>query len=168
MKAAVVALTTALLAGCATPPAALPAPDVVIPIRWVRQGPPQFEVRAGACVLYLADVEEQRAAADGLVRACAARGGLVPGAGDVDVHWLEVDTVAQLLRLRDQVYPPERAMPSLSIRPAMAGRGIDAFRITGFFSREGGAGPCTVVSLRGKPATLGHELKHCLDGFWHP
>lgn len=162
-------VAAALLSGCASrPPPAWQDPHAIVPIRWVKvQDPPQSEVRGGACVLYLADTTGygrlDRIAAEPLVQQCLKAGGLDPGAGDFDLHWLEVDDAAAMAEAKATLY--DRSIPALSagalVKPGTTKRRGDT---AGIHRRSGRA--CQVITRRGW-ATLGHELKHCYEGDWH-
>jgi hypothetical protein len=156
----------AVLAGCATTPAWFEEPHLVVPIRWVRlQGAAQSEVREGACVLYLPDTttarQVDRVAAEPLVHACLAKGGLRPGAGDFDLHWHLVDGVLESSRRHTELEPRGLALkPAAILKPSGRWNGL----ADGFARREGDI--CRVVTHG--THRLGHELRHCYDGAWHP
>lgn len=163
-------LVAVFLTGCATSPTPAWQQDqhAVVPIRWVKvQDPPQSEVRAGVCVLYLADTTGygrlDRIAAEPLVQQCLKTGGLVPGAGDFDLHWLEVDDAEAMTEGKATLYerPGSALSASALMRPGSSKRRGDT---AGIYRRTGST--CHVITRRGW-ATLGHEMRHCYEGDWH-
>ena len=150
---------------CSLPPVRtadwMHSPDVAMPVRWVRvQGAPQFEVRDGVCVVYLADhpMAEHMEAAESLLQGCWRSGQTRPDAGGPDtllLHWWAVDNKLEVARRFADLYPG----------PAL-GQGM-----VGFFWRRDSKSPqvthlCGVVTVRDR-AVVGHELKHCFDGHFH-
>jgi hypothetical protein len=136
-----------------------------IPVRWVRGDHfPQFEVRDGACVIYAPDTAKMmladRVALEPLVRGCIAKGGLVSGAGDYDLHWTHAATESELGEMYVQQYGRRLSSPTSLLKP-----GRNAARNVMGFSRKIGR-DCMVWTVEGYPS-LGHELKHCYEGGWH-
>ena len=150
---------------CSLPPAKtadwLDSPDVAMPVRWVRvHDAPQFEVRDGVCVVYLADHPngERMEAAESLLQGCWRTGRTRLDAGDADtilLHWWMVDTTLEVARRFADLFPGP-ALPK---------------NMSGFFWRRGGQptqalDQCGVITARDRFAA-GHELKHCFDGHFH-
>jgi hypothetical protein len=154
-----------LLAGCATP-TWYGEPHHVVPIRWVRVNEaPQSEVRDGVCVLYMPDTSSprqvDRVAAEPLIERCIASGSLRAGAGDFDLHWYLVADAFESNRRYDDVAPrPGPPRPTAALKPSGRSNGLT----DGFSER---LGPVCRVVTHGSHR-LGHELKHCYDGSWHP
>ena len=124
--------------------------DVAMPVKWVRVDEvPQFEVRDGVCVIYMADRGERSwEPAERLLEGCWATGRTrldAPNPGGVLLRWWRV-TGAEVSRW-------------------YAERNGETDVLSGFMWNEGGA--CNVVTDRSKPA-VGHELNHCFRGAFHP
>jgi hypothetical protein len=126
-------------------------PDVEMPVRWIRVNEqPQSEVRDGVCVVYSPDdgVGGMRFAAR-LLRACWDTGWTdiaARGPKDIVLRWWSVGLLTAAER-HDQV------------------RGTaNTQHLGGFYWNAGGA--CNVVT--GRDLSVGHELKHCFDGDFHP
>lgn len=129
-------------------------PPVALHIRWVRAHGANSEVLEGICTLYLADHERGLEHAEDQVMHChraGARPVAQPPAGVVLLHWHPAPSAEDVARMYEQVY-----------------MGTAGANIVGFYRHQPGAGqPCHVVTDV-RQFALGHEIKHCFDGAWHP
>lgn len=135
------------------PPAWLQWPKVAMHVRWIRAHGATSEVRDGVCVLYMADTERGLEHAEDQIQHCATQGARpVRGApaGTVLLYWHPVDDEYAVANLYEDVYA------------STAGA-----RIVGFYLHRGGTEPCHVVTTP-RHFALGHEIKHCFDGEFHP
>lgn len=134
-------------------PAWLHWPPVAMHVRWIRAHGATSEVRDGVCVLYMADTERGLEHAEDQVTHCARLGArplAEAPAGAVLLHWHPVHDEQAVADLYEQVYV-----------------GTAGARIVGFYLHRGGAEPCHVVTTP-RHFALGHEIKHCHDGEFHP
>jgi hypothetical protein len=134
-------------------PAWLDTPDAVFDVRWIRAYSTVSEVRDGVCTVYMLDrVESDLYYAEEQVDACIKSGRLqlhqrVP-AGATRIRWYRAAGPDAVNTMRYELY------------------GLRDFRMGGFYYHPDPNGPCHVITARGALA-LGHELKHCFDGFFH-
>lgn len=138
-------------------------PDHEMPVRWVRvEGFPQSEVRDGVCVIYLPDRGDAGLRpAEGLIRACAATGRTdkaITGPDIVNLRWWATDPIEVQHRYDD--IRPATGVLRPGARPSLSARWFG-----GFYWRDQRG--CGVVTATGRQV-LGHEIKHCFDGDFHP
>jgi hypothetical protein len=154
MQANRLLLTAALAVACSggvASPAWLQTPTHILTVRWVRVwGVPQFEVRDGLCVVYVADAQQELTVVERLMEGCIARGaGVVRAPGTVQLHWHRIPNTRQAI---------DERMGSLM--------GASYREAGGFYFHPDPKGPCHIVT-RMQQDRAGHELKHCFDGHFH-
>lgn len=136
-----------------TSPGWLQHPSVVLDVAWVRaRGTAQ--VHDGVCVLHMADTSERDLTpAEEQLQACVRAGGLRTDrptpAGAVRLHWHRVPSRSAVADLREQLQAK-----------------LSAENFAGFYYHPVATGPCHVVTIATR-TVVGHEIKHCFDGFFH-
>ena len=133
-------------------------PDVKMYVRWVRTSAgnvPQWEVRDGVCVIYMADgTQLALKPGDRLLEGCWASGRTSiagprpPGA--VLLHWYRLPNRGAVQQRYDDLF---------------GANGPLGF-FTGFYWHPDPDGPCHIFTAR-DAQSAGHEFKHCVDGAFH-
>jgi hypothetical protein len=136
-----------------TLPVWLQRPSVSMDLVWIRGALGPSKVQDGTCVIRMPDAAEgDLDPAERLVRACMRIGGLrlhqkLP-AGAIRLYWHQAPNIAGVGRMYGELFTERSGPPE------------------GFYFQPDPAGPCHVVTALDERA-LGHEIKHCFDGYFH-